>query len=71
MGQTRPVTIHIPLAIHPEFPHKSFDEQLDRLVESKRQLSRHMLAPPAGDRDIEALFRKTVRIIARACGNRV
>jgi superfamily II DNA or RNA helicase len=61
IGQTRPVTIHIPLATHPDFPDQSFDEQLDRLVESKRQLSRHMLAPPAGDRDIEALFRRTVR----------
>jgi superfamily II DNA or RNA helicase len=61
IGQTRPVTIHIPLATHPDYPDQSFDEQLDRLVESKRQLSRHMLAPPAGDRDVEALFKRTVR----------
>jgi superfamily II DNA or RNA helicase len=61
IGQTKPVTIHIPLATHPEYPDQSFDEQLDRLVESKRQLSRHMLAPPAGDRDIEALFKRTVK----------
>jgi superfamily II DNA or RNA helicase len=61
IGQTRPVTIHIPLATHPDYPDQSFDEQLDRLVESKRQLSRHMLAPPAGDRDIEALFKRTVK----------
>lgn len=61
IGQTKPVTIHIPLAVHPEFPDQSFDEQLDRLIESKRQLSRYMLAPPAGEWDIETLFRGTVK----------
>ncbi len=61
IGQTKPVTIHIPIATHPDFPDQSFDEQLDRLIESKRHLSRHMLAPPAGEGDIERLFRGTVR----------
>ena len=61
IGQTRPVTIHIPLAVHEAFPDQSFDEQLDRLIDSKRQLSRYMLAPPAGDFDIETLFRGTVK----------
>jgi superfamily II DNA or RNA helicase len=61
IGQTKPVTIHIPLATHPDFPDQSFDEQLDRLIENKRQLSRHMLAPPAGEQAIEALFKGTVK----------
>jgi superfamily II DNA or RNA helicase len=61
IGQTKPVTIHIPLATHPDFPDQSFDEQLDRLIESKRQLSRHMLAPPAAEQDIEQLFKRTVK----------
>jgi superfamily II DNA or RNA helicase len=61
IGQTKPVTIHIPIATHPDFPDQSFDEQLDRLIESKRQLSRHMLAPPAGEQDIEQLFKGTVK----------
>jgi SNF2 family DNA or RNA helicase len=61
IGQTKPVTIHIPLAIHPDLPDHSFDEQLDRLIESKRQLSRHMLAPPAGEGDIDRLFSGTVK----------
>lgn len=56
IGQTKPVTIHIPLAIHPDFPGHSFDEQLDRLIETKRQLSRHMLTPPTADGDIESLL---------------
>jgi SNF2 family DNA or RNA helicase len=61
IGQTKPVTIHIPLATHADFPDQSFDEQLDRLIEKKRQLSRHMLAPPSGDGDIDLLFNGTVR----------
>jgi SNF2 family DNA or RNA helicase len=61
IGQTKPVTIHIPLATHPDFPDQSFDEQLDRLIETKRQLSRYMLAPPTADGDIDALFNSTVR----------
>jgi hypothetical protein len=55
------VTIHIPLATHPDFPDQSFDEQLDRLIETKRQLSRYMLAPPTADGDIDTLFKGTVR----------
>jgi superfamily II DNA or RNA helicase len=61
IGQTKPVTIHVPIATHPEFPDQSFDEQLDRLIESKRTLSRHMLAPPTGDADIEQLFKRTMK----------
>jgi superfamily II DNA or RNA helicase len=61
IGQTKPVTIHIPLATHHDFPNQSFDEQLDRLIDSKRQLSRHMLAPPTSDGDINLLFNGTVK----------
>ena len=61
IGQTKPVTIHIPLATHLDFPDQSFDEQLDRLIERKRQLSRHMLTPPTGEQDIASLYRGTVK----------
>jgi SNF2 family DNA or RNA helicase len=60
IGQIRDVTIHLPMAIHPDFPKQSFDEQLDYLIERKRQLSRHMLAPPTSDSDADNLFRGTV-----------
>jgi hypothetical protein len=60
IGQTKPVTIHLPIATHPDFPDKSFDEQLDRLLEKKRRLSRHMLAPPTSESDVEALFEDAV-----------
>ncbi|MGJ4896682.1 MULTISPECIES: DEAD/DEAH box helicase [unclassified Bradyrhizobium] len=56
IGQTKAVTIHLPMAVHPDFPGGSFDEALDRLIEKKRQLSRHMLAPPTSQGDVETLF---------------
>lgn len=61
IGQTKPVNIHIPMATHPDFPNESFDEVLDRLLETKRTLSRDMLAPPTSDGDIDSLFGETVR----------
>jgi SNF2 family DNA or RNA helicase len=62
IGQRKPVTIHLPIATHPDFPGQSFDEQLDRMLERKRQLSRHMLAPITNEADIETLFAGTVRL---------
>ena len=56
IGQTRDVTIHLPQAEHPAFGNASFDIRLDELLERKRALSRHMLAPPESDGDIDALF---------------
>jgi hypothetical protein len=60
IGQVRPVTIHVPLAIHPAFGEASFDLTLHRLLERKRALSRHMLMPPVEEGDVEALFEKAV-----------
>jgi len=60
IGQTKPVTIHLPIATHPDFPNQSFDEELDRLLERKRRLSRDMLAPPTADGDVETLFEGAV-----------
>ncbi|MDR3468142.1 MAG: DEAD/DEAH box helicase [Xanthobacteraceae bacterium] len=61
IGQTKPVSIHIPMATHPQLPSESFDEVLDKLLEAKRSLSRDMLTPPTSDSDIESLFGETVR----------
>jgi SNF2 family DNA or RNA helicase len=61
IGQTKPVTIHIPIARHPDFGESSFDVTLDELLERKRSLSRHMLAPPVSESDVGDLFGKTVR----------
>ena len=58
IGQTRPVTIHIPMAVHPDeaIGPSSFDERLDALMERKRSLSRGLLMPPESDRDVEDLL---------------
>lgn len=62
IGQKRPVTVHVPLAVHPELGDTSFDERLHSLLERKRRLSRELLAPPpASDKDLRDLFDSTVR----------
>ena len=43
IGQTRPVHIYLPMAIHPEF--QTFDVILHELLERKRQLSQGTLFP--------------------------
>ncbi|TIM67122.1 MAG: DEAD/DEAH box helicase [Mesorhizobium sp.] len=60
IGQDKPVTVHLPIAIHPTLGEASFDVTLDRLLTRKRSLSRNMLAPPVSDGDIGALFGATV-----------
>ena len=58
IGQRRPVTIHIPMAVHPDeaIGPSSFDQRLDALMERKRSLSRGLLMPPESERDIEDLL---------------
>src|SRR5690606_3161876 len=60
IGQEKPVTVHVPLAIHPTFNEASFDHKLDDLLERKRALSRDMLMPPVSESDAESLFGDTV-----------
>lgn len=60
IGQNKPVTIHVPLAIHPVFHEASFDVTLDRLLKRKRALSQHMLMPPVENADVELLFGEAV-----------
>jgi superfamily II DNA or RNA helicase len=60
IGQTKKVTVHIPVAIHPDLPGASFDERLHAMLERKRALSRHMLAPPTSESDVGELFGGTI-----------
>ncbi|WP_224407281.1 DEAD/DEAH box helicase [Afifella sp. IM 167] len=60
IGQELPVTVHIPMAVHPDFGEASFDLTLDRLLQRKRDLSRNMLAPPVAEGDVDALFGATL-----------
>lgn len=59
IGQRKPVTVHVPIALHPDYGEASFDVKLDALLEYKRQLSQHMFLPAVSDGDVEALFRQT------------
>jgi SNF2 family DNA or RNA helicase len=60
IGQTRPVTIHIPMATLPD-GRRSFDENLHALLERKRKLMREALMPPAAtDTDRDELLRETL-----------
>jgi SNF2 family DNA or RNA helicase len=56
IGQTKPVTVHIPMAIHQNYQVRSFDRKLHDLMERKRELSRNLLAPPVTDNDVGELF---------------
>lgn len=58
IGQERPVTVHIPLATHPDplIASSSFDKRLDDLMERKRTLSRGLLLPPESEGDVEDLI---------------
>jgi SNF2 family DNA or RNA helicase len=60
IGQTRPVSVHLPIAVLPD-GRRSFDQNLHGLMERKRALSRDALMPPAETReDEERLFADTV-----------
>lgn len=59
IGQDRPVTVHLPLAVHPDLAltEASFDLRLDALLSRKRQLSEDLLLPvEEGDEDLTGLF---------------
>jgi SNF2 family DNA or RNA helicase len=62
IGQDKPVTIHLPMAVHPELGQASFDCKLDHLLWRKRQLSHDMLAPPISNGDVGELFGATIDI---------
>lgn len=53
IGQTKEVTIHIPMAIHGEFREKSFDCLLHSLMTRKRKLASSALWP-MGDTEADA-----------------
>ena len=62
IGQSKPVTVYCPIAVHPEFGDASFDVALHNLLERKRSLSRDMLMPPETTSDVDDLYRGTVGV---------
>lgn len=62
IGQNRPVQVYYPLAIHRDFEEHSFDLNLHRLLERKRNLNQDLLAPTiTQDNDIRELFQQTAQ----------
>lgn len=60
IGQTRDVTVHLPMAVFADQPEASFDRTLDALLQQKRALSREMLAAPVSAHDTQLLFARTI-----------
>lgn len=61
IGQRRPVSVYLPLAVHPRFGDRSFDLRLHELLETKRRLSEAVLTPvvPTAN-ELEALYQDVV-----------
>ncbi|QOZ23115.1 DEAD/DEAH box helicase [Bradyrhizobium sp. CCBAU 51753] len=53
IGQTKPVTVHIPMAVHPAYREHSFDCLLHSLMQRKRKMAESALWP-MGDTDGDA-----------------
>ncbi|WP_288586488.1 DEAD/DEAH box helicase [uncultured Methylobacterium sp.] len=62
IGQVRPVSVHIPLAVHGDGT-PSFDDNLSRLLDRKRRLMQDTLMPSDATRgsDIDQLLRATIQ----------
>lgn len=57
IGQTKPVTVHIPLAVHPGLGAGSFDCLLQRLMKRKRSLAERVLWPAeATEKETKMLY---------------
>ena len=53
IGQAKPVTVHIPMAVHPAYREQSFDCLLHSLMQRKRKMAESALWP-MGDTDGDA-----------------
>jgi HJR/Mrr/RecB family endonuclease len=56
-GQTREVTVHLPIAVHPRLGDESFDLILHELLRQKRSLSRRVVVPSSmSERELAEFF---------------
>lgn len=59
IGQSRPVSVHIPMALHPDLGAHSFDGLLQSLMQRKRRLAEQALWPMGDtDEDFSGLVRQ-------------
>ena len=57
IGQECDVTVHLPMAVHPEHGERSFDCVLDSLMDRKRAIARSVLWPPVdADGDLQQVW---------------
>ena len=66
IGQTKEVTVHIPICVHPEWKDRTFDVTLDQLLARKRKMSRKLLTPPVSDQDLDSIYQATFDVKAAA-----
>ena len=56
-GQTKAVTVHLPIAVHPRLGDESFDLILHELLQHKRSLSRRVVVPSSmSERELAEFF---------------
>ncbi|MER8691921.1 DEAD/DEAH box helicase [Mesorhizobium opportunistum] len=51
LGQTKPISVHVPMAVHPEYREHSFDLLLQSLMQKKRKLASSALWPMGDSAD--------------------
>lgn len=62
IGQKKTVNVYIPLALHPKYKEQSFDANLNRLLNNKRNLSMNALLPGTlSKEDMQSLFSDTLK----------
>jgi len=66
LGQKRPVSVHVPLAIHPGYREQSFDLLLQSLMQRKRRLASSALWPVGDTSEDAEQMQQMLRGEARA-----
>jgi SNF2 family DNA or RNA helicase len=62
IGQTQDVNVYYPRALHPVYGERSFDGILHALLDRKRSLSKHVLAPVQADAAVNELVSDLERV---------
>ena len=68
IGQTKPVTVHVPMAIHGGFREYSFDCLLQSLMQRKRQIAAQALWPMGDTEDDAAQLQSMLSSGHESCG---
>ena len=68
IGQTKPVTVHVPMAIHGGFREYSFDCLLQSLMQRKRRIAAQALWPMGDTEDDAAQLQSMLSSGHESCG---